>query len=47
MNFTETTGTPITQLKQFESCYTYSSETGGIVPLKGEVCVIYIPKFTE
>jgi hypothetical protein len=47
MIFNETTGAPITQLKQFESCYTYSSETSTIVPLKGEVCVIYIPKSTE
>lgn len=47
MKFTETTGTPITQLKQFEPYYTYSSETSEIIPLKGEVCVIYIPDSTK
>lgn len=47
MKFTETTSTPITQLKQFEPYYTYSSETSEIIPLKGEVCVIYIPDSTK
>jgi hypothetical protein len=45
MKFTETTGTPITQLKQFESIYDYSN-CANIIPLEGELCQIKVKKGT-